>query len=578
MGMITRYIIKAVSDEDDAEGGQKKQITNVSVADLLKDPGYEILDPLETARDAVNSMKKEGAEFIILLSGLSTRQNRKILDETEVDLVLGNDMCKQSAYRVESGGMRAHAQKQVIEIGSLEYRFFGKPEGPYGDQGQLDEAREELDKARIMIDLIRKRYQTEDAKEIAARAGGSNDAQVYKKALKAIAALPEEIRELEPGCEGDHFISRTIPVKGFVFEEEGRTGVLWREYLDSLSLVLEGNEEAIQQEVSEQITEESYVVEPKACAECHEAQYENWKNTAHGSAYKHVVAMHSEHHPRCFGCHSTGFNCGNGYIFPPPPEAFQSINCEICHGFLVNHQKDFIQLPEGMMSMDKEKLEKLCTYCHDKKHSPDFNLNYYLSAAACPKIDYNEASIRETFLERETDLERRLADNGFLEPPELYADLAYIKGKLGQDISVRIDCLSSGVKRNPYNSLLVFRLYPLLLRENRYGDALEMLEQYVSENQVDVKANLEIMHILIIAPDPEYRDPELGKKYCEWFLENLGNNREVRVLLCAAEIQLGNVAAAEEMIKKAETWNMTPAMRVRVDQMKKDLERLKAGN
>ena len=144
--------------------------------------------------------------------------------------------------------------------------------------------------------------------------------------------------------------------------------------------------------------------------ECHPGQYAHWAGTRHAASFQPVTALGCDHHPRCFKCHSTGFSCRNGFSLPPPPQEFGSINCEVCHGSLGGHVSNFLVLPRSIRGGEEGAEAKLCSFCHDAKHSPEFDYEYHRSQVACPIIDYSAEPMRTMLEEKAAEMQRAKLD------------------------------------------------------------------------------------------------------------------------------------------------------------------------
>ncbi len=85
----------------------------------------------------------------------------------------------------------------------------------------------------------------------------------------------------------------------------------------------------------------------KKCGSCHKSQYQSWKETAHGQAFKSlapdVKAEAKEkagldpdkdytEDKKCVGCHVTGFGLEGGYDIDDPSKYLLNVTCESCHG------------------------------------------------------------------------------------------------------------------------------------------------------------------------------------------------------------------------------------------------------
>jgi len=163
-----------------------------------------------------------------------------------------------------------------------------------------------------------------------------------------------------------------------------------------------------------------------------------------------------------------------------------------------------------------------------------------------------------------------------LDPPDLYLIYDRIKKRLGADFEERIALLQRGLALDPLNDNILYALNLMLLKESRYDEALANLEKYVSEKQTDIRANLEIMRLLIMAPDEKARDPKLGKEYCTWFLNNIKRNNEVILLLIQAHIHLGEIDEAWDILSRTNTRDLPQNQKIWLERMISEVRDLKS--
>jgi 2',3'-cyclic-nucleotide 2'-phosphodiesterase (5'-nucleotidase family) len=106
------------------------------------------------------------------------------------------------------------------------------------------------------------------------------------------------------------------------------------------------------------------------CAGCHPAPAEQWKTTAHASAYGSLVAVGREVDPECVGCHVTAYGFRGGFDAAAKSSAQADVGCEECHGPGEGH----VQAPELKTA---PVTEATCTRCHDGERSPSFDYAAY---------------------------------------------------------------------------------------------------------------------------------------------------------------------------------------------------------
>jgi hypothetical protein len=133
----------------------------------------------------------------------------------------------------------------------------------------------------------------------------------------------------------------------------------------------------------------------KACAACHEAEYDVWKDTPHAHATETLTKVKPprQFDPECISCHSTGWNpqeffpYASGYESLKKTPLMAGNGCENCHGPGADHiaaekgqdeelQTRFRAAMELSIADEKE-ASHACMDCHDIDNSPDFNFKEY---------------------------------------------------------------------------------------------------------------------------------------------------------------------------------------------------------
>ncbi len=113
----------------------------------------------------------------------------------------------------------------------------------------------------------------------------------------------------------------------------------------------------------------------EACSDCHDEAVEFWENTPHASAYETLVVDNKQFDLSCVGCHVTGFRRPGGAEVVEN-EGLIDVQCEVCHGPGSLHAED------GGDDLSLIKLEapaELCaTECHTPEHSDTFDYEAYL--------------------------------------------------------------------------------------------------------------------------------------------------------------------------------------------------------
>ncbi len=137
-----------------------------------------------------------------------------------------------------------------------------------------------------------------------------------------------------------------------------------------------------------------------SCEECHEDEYEIWKEGRDGHPSKHAHAFATLQHPpqrssiprdndpECLSCHVVGWNPQkhfpyvSGFLSNEQTPDRVNVGCENCHGPGSAHvaaENGDVELDEDAMDVLRKdmqlalkKAEQKCLVCHDLDNSPDF--------------------------------------------------------------------------------------------------------------------------------------------------------------------------------------------------------------
>ncbi|MBW1780711.1 MAG: cytochrome c family protein [Deltaproteobacteria bacterium] len=111
----------------------------------------------------------------------------------------------------------------------------------------------------------------------------------------------------------------------------------------------------------------------KACMECHEMEYENFKKFSKKSSSFHSVTimkkgLTDEEVKACFKCHTTGYGKPGGFTSEEETPHLKNAGCEVCHG-------------PGSIHIESEEAEDIkgqlelkdCETCHNAERVKAFN-------------------------------------------------------------------------------------------------------------------------------------------------------------------------------------------------------------
>lgn len=129
------------------------------------------------------------------------------------------------------------------------------------------------------------------------------------------------------------------------------------------------------------ITSAAEFVGTKACADCHETEYENFKkHSKKAKSWKSIEIMSSDLTPEeqrgCYECHTTGYGKG-GFVSIEQTPHLADVGCETCHGPGAAHAD----------SGDPDEITRTpaiedCETCHNSSRVEDFNFKPLIYSGA----------------------------------------------------------------------------------------------------------------------------------------------------------------------------------------------------
>jgi hypothetical protein len=100
----------------------------------------------------------------------------------------------------------------------------------------------------------------------------------------------------------------------------------------------------------------------KACARCHDYEYEKWAAQAHARAFASLAKVGSDRDPECVVCHVVGMEYSGGFVTAEQTPHLKDVGCEVCHGPGSEHVLTSGQTRPG-------EPRKSCLKCHTPEQS-----------------------------------------------------------------------------------------------------------------------------------------------------------------------------------------------------------------
>lgn len=118
-----------------------------------------------------------------------------------------------------------------------------------------------------------------------------------------------------------------------------------------------------------------------ACLECHEDAQHYWDNDRHAKAWATLEKNKKTFDAECVSCHVTGYGKAGGSILGKT-KGRENVQCESCHGPGSIHAEASEE--DAKKTIIRTPTAKVCTTCHNKHHSPNFDFRLYKDKLMVP--------------------------------------------------------------------------------------------------------------------------------------------------------------------------------------------------
>lgn len=326
--------------------------------------GVELLPHKESLEGAVASLREQGVELIVLLSGAGLDETRALVEVVEgVDIVLCSHTRKHQTDPVIVG------RTAIFEAGSRG-KHLGKVDIEFREGGVGWSNEEGRERALRSLESVKRQLDRYDEQLAAA-----TDVQATRR-LERLRRMTQQRYDgifVPPEDDGTTHTIRgsQAPMDKGLGDEPAMKALV------DAALAKLGDAPAAAGS-GEARKEYGDFVGASTCLACHKEQYTDWKQTGHARAYKALVADQRQFDDDCWSCHVTGAGAEGGPAGPKEVGPMRNVQCESCHGPGRAHSTN----PEKV-DMQPGNDEKLCLACHTEEQTEgSFVLDEYLPKVA----------------------------------------------------------------------------------------------------------------------------------------------------------------------------------------------------
>ena len=506
LGLLPPRITDAVAVAQGKDGDERLQ--------KLEFPGASVLAPAETVeRLAAELRTREGVQLVVAFSNLSGKGNSTLANEAAgLDFIIGSTENKAGADRVLVGGPAdrqvaiLNALPQGEELGHTRLRIVG------GDMHMQDTSPAHTLPAQIahdeaeLADLI-KRFGTSDIDALAKLAAPGDEA-----AFKRRVDLLSENRDALPSYA--RITGSIVDQQAEPFADPGPGGPI-AEALARQGSAIQSAYETAGLKPPASPEGDTIISLPEACATCHPAQTDFWRNTAHAHAFDSLRAVERQRDPQCLACHAAGYDDRAGWVDPRYDGPLGGVTCWECHRTQAQHAVKPRQVVEPRFHGAATADEINCERCHSERRSPGFDREQSLPGMSCPPMRADEPQLLMAWQAALDQIaERRQA--GSADERDDYLQGRALFGLHRKDEGLPL--LDKVAAANTSDTSLAIEMARLLDRSGESRHALNQMRDYLRHQSGDQAANWTYADLLLHAADPAVRDPAQAAQHISLLL------------------------------------------------------------
>jgi hypothetical protein len=341
-------------------GGVKVGILGLAPENLVAD-GVRATEPIQAARDAVASLKKQGATLVVALSNQQMGVNETLAREMpEIQVIVaGGTRQKTDTPREAGDGVILEAGSRGKFLGIFEMTLLDGAKG-WKDTNAQQRTADRTSRFKERVAALQARLAT------------ATDDRERERLGRQIEFYNSELEKARV----------STPVKGHKNIYHNEQVALATEVQDA---------PAIKALVDRALARMASPPPPEAMAEvmaaaaatpapatfgsfvgaqvcmgCHIAEYQQWQATPHAHAYATLEKEKRQQDYQCYGCHITGHGQAGGPTNPAAVGNMTNVQCEACHTAGREHVAD----PKGH-PLPAEVSEHVCLTCHTKDQTGD---------------------------------------------------------------------------------------------------------------------------------------------------------------------------------------------------------------
>ncbi len=339
--------------------------------------GARVLDPIPAVTAAVAELRSKNVDLVIVLSHLGSRSDKDLAKAVPgIDVVFGgHDRKHMESPTVVGQTAIFQAGSRGKYVGQVTFELAEGGSGWSDPEGRAKALRQQ---SNLKRQIERYTQQLEEAKDDKSRERLTRVLGFAEKRFNEIV-IPDE------GATKAHKIDATKIPMGKGLADEPVMRKLVDATLDSMGpeITSDPHGDHSTGRNPDRPTKRDWApwAGAKQCRSCHEAEYDDWKQTPHGGAYAGLVKERRHMDLQCWSCHVTGANQKGGPTGPKDVGPMRNVQCESCHGPGLAHVKEPVK-----DTIIRSPSEAQCLTCHTEEQTEgQFVLDEYL-----PRVDHKD--------------------------------------------------------------------------------------------------------------------------------------------------------------------------------------------
>ena len=344
--------------------GVKVGLIGVSLPDV---PGVDAKPPIESIKESIASLKKQGAQVIVALASVGRGEAKRIADLAPdlTAIVVGSaggsgDQNTLAPPPERIGNVIvAETGNHLTSLAVLDL-YLRDGSSTFADATGLEQGRKRDELARRIGELRVKIAAWERDGKLA-----KSDIDARHADLTKLEAERAALDVRPPPQKGSFFRYTVREVRDSLGKDPGITAQMLSYY----KKVNDTNRVAFEGRMPRPHTaNEPAYLGVEVCTTCHIEAREFWDKTRHAKAYATLSGQFKEMNLDCVSCHVTGYEAPGGSTVTHV-ERLKDVQCEQCHGPGGHHA---LQPKKVSIPVPKPKPDS-CLACHHPPHVEQFD-------------------------------------------------------------------------------------------------------------------------------------------------------------------------------------------------------------